>query len=336
MRTLLACLLALTLAGSALAVDLGSARPAKPTIDQPASVPIPDLIRQGGDTIAQAVPLVIGDTLDGTTTGYTDDYDEMCPYGGNAPDVVYTFTPAADQAITVDLYGSAYDTKVYIYDQDLTLIACNDDYYSDYTSRLENVPVVAGVQYFLIIDGYGTSNGVYTGYTEEFVPCVLECPAGAQLEGEPPISDGYEDNWKAGCGGYPEPLFQVITSPVFCGRSGYYQVSGADYRDTDWFHITIPAGGVLEITGDAEEAMYMFELGPQDCNEADVLQTALIGPCNPATMTIAGPAGSLVWFWCGPTQFWHGATYEFDYVLLLNTEVPVENHSWTGVKSLFD
>jgi len=336
MRKLLAFALMLTLVGSAMAIDLGNERPAKPEVNWPENIPNPE--RQGGDTILSAVPIVIGGTLNGTTSGYVNDYDAVCPYSGStAPDVVYTFTPAANIAITVDMYGSAYDTKIYIWDQNLSLVACNDDFYSDYTSRLENIAVVAGVQYYLIIDGYGSANGVYTGYTEEFTPCILDCPAGAELEGEPTLVDGYVDNWNGGCNTSPAYPFQPITQGVFCGKTGYYLgASGASSRDTDWFHINIPSGGVLEVTGDAEEATYTFELGPQDCSQVAVVQNVPIGPCTPATMTIVGPAGSLVWYWVGPQHFWEGTTYEYDYVLWLNIVTPVENHSWTNVKSLFN
>ncbi|HOX27026.1 MAG TPA: hypothetical protein PLL30_15005 [Candidatus Krumholzibacteria bacterium] len=336
MRTLILLALALALVGAAAAFDLGSVRPLKPFIAYPENVPDPAVLRQGGDTIAQATPIVVGSALDGTTTGFINDYDEVCPYtGGMAPDVVYTFTPEANIGVTVDMYGSAYDTKIYIYDEDLGLIACNDDYYPDYTSRVEDVPVVGGAPYYLVIDGYGSDNGIYHGYIEEYVPCALDCPAGAQLEGEPPLVDDYVDALNGGCGSNPVN-FQAITSPVFCATSGYYQSSGSPARDTDWFHIIMPAGGVLEVTGNAEEYMNMFELGPQDCNSVEVIQTAWLIPCQPATMTITGPGGSLVWFWCGPQNFWEGNTYEFDYVLFVDTEVAVENHSWTDVKGLFD
>ena len=67
-----------------------------------------------------------------------------------------------------------------------------------------------------------------------------------------------------------------------------------------------------------------------------VLQNVPIGRCDLATMTIAGPAGSLVWYWVGPVGFWQGTTHEFDDVLWLNTGVAVENHGWTDVESLFD
>ncbi|HOX27159.1 MAG TPA: hypothetical protein PLL30_15970 [Candidatus Krumholzibacteria bacterium] len=341
MRTLALILLVIVPAWPAAAHDLGTSRPAKPAAQVTPPPPDPEILRQGGDTILTAVPLSIGTSFSGTTAGYTNDYDEICPYtGSTAPDVVYTFTPGFDiPCLYVDMYGSQYDTKIYIYDQSLNLIACNDDFYGDYTSFLGPVLVFAGVQYFLIIDGYGGASGTYSGSIEEWTcGCFVVCPDGAQLENEPEIVDGYVDAWNGGCNspdfGYP---FQPITQPAFCGVTGFYlSASGGSSRDTDWFHIVIPDGGVLEVTGCAEMSTYMFELGPQDCGSVGVVQSIVIWPYD-ATLTITGPAGSLVWFWVGPTSFWDGDTYEYEYLLLLNLEpVAVERQSWTAIKSLFE
>ncbi len=340
MRKVLVFAMMLALVGSAVAYDLGAEKPAKSPVDyqnKPAGE-----MRQGGDTIMDAVevtlPVVDGT---GTTVGYTDDYDEVCPYSGStSPDVVYTVTPDASVGVTVDLFGSAYDTKVYIYDEDLALVACNDDFYSDFTSKLENVAVEAGVQYFVIVDGYGGDAGEYLINISEFTPCVLECPAGAELEGEPALSDGYVDEYNGGCNTVGSEPFGAITSDIFCGTSGWYvSADGINSRDTDWFEIVIPDGGVLEIIGDAEQPTFMFELGPQDCNNVAVVQDVEIGPCTEGTLTITGNPGDVVWFWVGPQAFEAPGGFEgneYDYVLLTNLVTPVENHSFSDVKALFN
>ncbi len=52
------------------------------------------LVRQGGDTMATATPITSFPFVgSGTTVGFTNDYDTICPYAGSAsPDVVYSFT----------------------------------------------------------------------------------------------------------------------------------------------------------------------------------------------------------------------------------------------------
>jgi len=338
-------LLILALLGSALPAlgyDLGTQAPARPLSTPPAPPPDPAVIRQGGDTMADAVyiPQLSNFSTTGTTAGYTNDYDEVCPYSNStAPDVVYRFAPPADIAVDIDMYGSSYDTKIYVYREDFELVACNDDFYSDYVSKIENLALSADTKYFLVIDGYGTNAGEYVLTIDEYVPCVLECPAGAQHENEPPLVDGYVDNWNGGCNTPPDYPFQTLWSWYFCGRSGYYlSPSGMSSRDTDWFLVQIPSWGVLEIWGDAEEASYMFELGPQDCGSVGVIQNVPIGPCDDGLLTITGTPGTTTWVWVGPQRFWEGDTYEYDYLLVLNMvaqAVAVENRSWTDVKGLF-
>ena len=102
--------------------------------------------------------------------------------------------------------------------------------------------------------------------------------------------------------------------------------------------MTLPAAGSLTIQADALSESYLFELGPQDCNQVGVLQSVTFGPSWPHEMTITGPAGSDVWIWVGSTVFappW-GMPNEYEYVLYFDAVVGVENHSWTGVKALFD
>jgi len=362
MRALLVVCLVFVIAGSAPAWELGATAPVRPAAGihaKPAFTPTsapsarPDVAgladgRQGGEDIASAVPIAVPGVYEGFTTGYDNDYDEMCPWTGNSPDVVYLVTPDADMELTFDLCESLFDTKIFIYDEDLNLVGCNDDAYFDdpvchqYTSRLTAVPMAAGVAYYVVIAGYGQDHGYYRLEVTEHVPCVLECPAGAQLEGEPPLEDGYVDLHNGGCGspdsGNP---FQQITEPLFCGRGGWYlSADGFTARDTDWFHVTIPAGGLLEITGNAEVETHVFELAPQDCETVAVAQIATIGPCEEASLAISGEPGSLAWVWVGSAEFDQPDGYneaEFDYVLLLNLDpVAVEPQTWTSVRSLFD
>ncbi len=101
----------------------------------------------------------------GTTEGYTDDYDAVCPYtGSTSPDVVHKYVATTTVAVDIDLCGSAYDTKLYVYDQYLDLVTCNDDFYFDatcsvYVSKLKNVSLNAGITYYIIIDGWGGAFG---------------------------------------------------------------------------------------------------------------------------------------------------------------------------------
>ncbi len=352
MRTLLTIVIVLGLAGVAAAYDLGSQAPVKSPASYPENVPNPQ--RQGGDTIATAfvMPyLLFSDT--GTTVGYNNDYDAVCPYtGSTAPDVVYQLTLTSEHWVAIDLCGSSFDTKLYVFDADLNLVACNDDYYTDaycglYVSHLEGVLIQPGSPYYIVVDGYGGAAGDYVFNVFEYVPCELACPAGGFPEGEPPIVDGYIDEYNSGCGGATLP-FQSLTGGTdgaltLCGVTGWYGVQGSEYRDTDWFILTAGADGSIEVVADAEYATYLFELTPQDCATVGVAQQMTAGPCAESSLTITGYASEApVWFWAGPTVFVPpaGAEGEYDYIVWFSGLAPgpiaTEAMTWGAVKALYD
>jgi hypothetical protein len=96
----------------------------------------------------------------GATCDNLDDWDEVCPYtGSTSADVWYSYTPAADMMVSVDLWGSFYDTKTYILDAGYNVIACNDDFYSDWTSLIEAAQLYSGNTYYIVVDGYGGDCG---------------------------------------------------------------------------------------------------------------------------------------------------------------------------------
>jgi len=147
------------------------AQKAAPIQYDPSNYPAPE--RQGGETIADAT--VIGSLPYndfGSTVGYVDDYDEVCPYtGSTSPDVVYSFTPAGDVTNGfVSLCGDTdYDSKLYIYENAVTPgtpFACNDDECvsalgQNYVSELTGLTFTGGNTYYFVVDGYGGNSGNY-------------------------------------------------------------------------------------------------------------------------------------------------------------------------------
>jgi hypothetical protein len=345
MKAMITIMLALGCVGVASAYDLGNQAPIKPIVIYPENIPNPE--RQGGDTIlnANVIPgLPYYDT--GTTAGYADDYSGSCDLAGGAPDVVYTYVPAANLVLAIDLCGSTYDTGLYVFDSSLNEIACNDDF-CGLQSRLQSVPLVAGSTYYIIIDGYGTAFGAY----QLFIaccppPCTLDCPAGGFPEGEPPLVEDYVDEYNGGCqatqNGWQQLPGDAAGALTLCGVSGWYLFDGSDYRDTDWYLLTMGRGGSIEVTGDAEYATYLFEIGPQDCASVGIVQQVTVGPCAASTMTIAGYAeGAPVWFWVGPTAYSDpdGGDNEYDYNLWfsgLESSIAGESTTWSTVKALYD
>ncbi len=98
--------------------------------------------REGGETIEDAIEIELPFYDTGMTCDNVDDYDEACPYANStSPDVVYTFVSSEMTDVKIDLCGSLYDTKVYLYDEFMNLIACNDDYYT--SSSLTGTAAIA-------------------------------------------------------------------------------------------------------------------------------------------------------------------------------------------------
>ena len=146
--------------------------------------------RDAGDDMSEPYMFTLdGDTmLTGTTVGFTNDYDEICPYSGStAPDVVYLMTvPDSVNGIIITLCDAEYDSKVYVYSAadlqagDTTDIACNDDYcsneFTSYASYLELGSMMAedgGVSagdYYIVVDGYGSAEGTYHMEVSEMIP----------------------------------------------------------------------------------------------------------------------------------------------------------------------
>jgi len=302
--------------------------------------------RQGGDTIATAT-VVDAIPFDGagTTIGYTDDYDESCVYPSTEPDVVYRFTPESSLLLTVDLWGSTYDTKVWIWDDQLDLVACNDDYYSEsWLSKIVAAPLAGGEVYFIVIDGHPGSSGDYVLHMQAYEPCEIACPGGAALENEPSLYDGYVDELNGGCVslaslGYAP--FQAISTPRFCAVSGWYDAPGPVDWDSDWFTLVIPASGLLEIAVESEMGVIVYETDPGDCEDVVIGDYVHVAGCSAMQLVIDGSPGDLTWVLVRPIDQeppWYFAGSEFDYVIDSNVEPPVrvESRTWSEVKAIFD
>ena len=321
-------------------------------------------VKQGGDTIADATVIPgLPYANQGTTVGYNHDYEESCPYFSMSPDVVYSFTPSGDMVITVDLFGSTYDTKVYVYEDavgNVPLDGCNDDNFDcvdppvSYTSWIPSIDMLQGHVYYIVVDGYGGGCGDYVLEMTE-----VECPQPCDVicvgvpEGEPTCYDDYVDNYNGGCNSeeFGAP-FQEINwtndedgippydgTAWLCGVSGWYLNSnGYEVRDTDWFIVYALETGVMDFTVEPEFPCPIFKLAPTDCNDVGVELSAEADCEAPATLSFPVTAGEEIWLWVGPVEF-TGPVTEFTYFMTVSNNtfdvVPNEGMSWGGVKSLY-
>jgi hypothetical protein len=339
---------ALVLVLAFVAMPAASATAAKPVTVTTPPPPDPQVQRQGGDTIDDAIPITLPYVGSGTTVGYSDDYDAVCPYDGStSPDVVYSLAMDQVEVVNVDLCGSSYDTKVYVYDEAMNLVACNDDFYfpgdpcGDYVSKLETLPLDGPAVYFIVIDGYGGDAGEYVLEVGLDLWETVGCPPGSQQENEPPLDDGDLDAINGGCDSLGDlgiaPL-QTVTDLAFCGDTGWYvDPDGEVRRDTDWLVYAVPPGSPITIEGDADQAALLQHMAPQDCGEVGVLQSVEIGALQPGSLVIEGPPSGVVWLRVQPQAiapppmgaFW------FDYLLLADVPVAVEARTFSAVRALY-
>ena len=292
--------------------------------------PVNTLRLQGGDNINAAVPITeFPASVTGTTTGYINDYDEICPFDANAPDVVYSFTPEANMAIRMSLCQSDFDTKIYVYENAYTPgspVACNEDACGPdgYRSELNEVNLNAGSTYFIVIDGYASSSGNYI-LELTFPPiippqCQLECPPDAMIEDEPFCYDEFDDIYNGGC---QEDLVVWDTiSPgiTVCGTSGNYLYQGMQYRDSDWFEFGIEWESQVHLEGVGEFPLLMVLLRQgqnQPCNDFQIIGYGSAPICTTAYIDTILPAGRY-WAWIGPSAF-EGIQCGSDYQLTLQT-----------------
>ncbi len=311
-------------------------------------VNIPDG-RAGGETIETAVVIpAIPFTDTGDTCPFADDYEEMCPYGSNSPDCVYSFAPEANMLIDINLCLSDYDTKVFVYENDVSgFVACNDDNFACdtpnflYQSWLTDVQVYAGNIYYIVVDGYSGDCGEYVLDVHDSWDCIVDCPGDALLEGEVDCYDGYVDDYNGGCGSVPVVFTSVDCSnePItICGTGGVYAMGGLLYRDTDWYMLTLDAPATVTVGVYAEFPPLVGLLDyTSGCAGVEFYDYATPWRCEYDEVTVTLPAGETPVFVA--TATWEtgdecGSVY---YITIDGYECtsPVEERSWGSIKSLY-
>ncbi|MCP3998171.1 MAG: hypothetical protein GY722_24385, partial [bacterium] len=235
--------------------------------------------RVGGDTIATAT--VIGGlpyTDGGDTSTFTNDYDVVCPYtGSTAPDVVYSFTPAGDVNIDADLCGSSYDTKLYITDSAMNVIACNDDSCPGYMSEVFGVALTGGETYYIFVDGYGSSSGAYVLNVDGVI--VVPPPANDVCAGAINLDEMAQSFVVDTCDGYTN----AYSDASACTN---YSANGADAV----YYAVLPENGQIDvcIDGGFDLSLYLVT----DCG--DIAGSCVAGDDsgNPECISYSGGPGT--------------------------------------------
>lgn len=286
-----------------------------------------------GENIATAIVLSgsLPITASGTTAGYLDNYDEICPYtGSTAPDKVYAYTPASNVTVDIDLCGSAYDTKVFVYENVATPgmpFDCNDDYYFGapcglYVSKIEGAALTGGNTYYIVIDGYDSES--YGNYVLTISgnnpppPCAwgvdVVCPAGSIAEGE-----ACGANTNGGCDMAPGfETWQPVppAGGTFCGTTW----ANGGSRDTDWFELVLTQASTVTLTANSDQQI-LYGLaesttpGAPTCatNTGFIIPGNNAGPCSETSLGL----GTL-----------NPGTYWFIVEMTVVNGFPCDNHYW--------
>jgi hypothetical protein len=321
--------------------------PAK-TPSGPAWVPPANPEILPGDTAFN--PIVIASlpfAASGNTCNYLNDYYFPC---GDAsaqpsPDVVYMITPAVTTCVDVSLCGSDYDTGLYVCQTSIgNPIACNDDYCAQ-QSKITALTLLAGVTYFIVVDGYaGCGN-----YTLSVTPTAcrtscapLACPAGAVAEGEPTCYTGYLDNFNGGCNSAPV-VYQNISDPqVICGTYGKYCSDNLFcftlYRDTDWYRLVVPTAEILHVCVQGEATTQVDVIDASGGCAFNVLPGAyaFLPACDSYCMDVPVGPGTY-WIFVAPQQDASLPACGSRYVLSVSHSgvVPANRVSWGHLKSVY-
>jgi hypothetical protein len=114
-----------------------------------------------------------------------------------------------------------------------------------------------------------------------------DCPFSAQIEGEPLCGDEYIDNYNGGCNSTPT-VFTDVTCGLICGEAGTYLFQGLNFRDTDWYRITVgPGTFTYSGLGDG----FQLALFVLDANcPPNIIGSQVANVCTPsAPLTFTGP-----------------------------------------------
>jgi len=310
----------------------------------------------GGDTVAEALPILAVPFIDaGTTCGFANDYDAVCPFSGStAPDVVYVYIPAGGGHIGVDLCDAQYDSKVYVWeDTPGNVIACSDDGGcgpEGYQSQIEEMYITPGHTYYFVVDGYEDECGEYSLAIMSVAECVLVCPPGAQQEGEPPCQDQYVDEYNSGCccgTGFTPIVAGPDGTATMCAKACTFTYNGLSYRDSDWFLLT--AGGPVTATCVAEFPVQFMLIYGTECGDLQFIW-GQGGRCEPVTLNWPFEPGAVFYLWAGPSVF--SGIPESDYRIEVSglrltapssvgsdeeqaPAAPGDRPTWSRVKSIF-
>lgn len=144
-------------------------------------------------------------------------------------------------------------------------------------------------------------------------PCTLSCPTNGIPEGEPDCYENYDDVYNGGCNSTPPVFSTYNVGDTVCGKAGTFLFGTSNYRDTDWYELTITSDATLFLTGIAEFDMYMVILDPGsgDCSDFSSLAEITIPACS--TGVISAPVSPGTYWLFASTAVFQGVACGSNY-----------------------
>jgi len=164
-----------------------------------------------------------------------------------------------------------------------------------------------------------------------------ECPLDGQIEGEPLCADGYVDVFNGGCNSEP-PVFTDVRCGTICGETGGFRHMNMDFRDTDWYTITV-GPGAFSYTAIGQLPLTVAVLDPV-C-PASVIEIQTTDACVQSTPINFNGPGTFYLF-CAVNGFGPSFPCGSDYVMTITgpgvpscSPTPVEISTWGSIKSVY-
>lgn len=290
----------------------------------------------GGDNdfCDNATPLSLPASVAGSTVGATPDSDVSSECGTTitAPGVWYSFVGTGHQ-VTASLCGSSYDTKISVFTGTCDAPVCvtgNDDF----CSLQSEVSFCAnsGLTYYILVHGFSSSAGdfvldVFEGPSCE---CADVCQPGDTPEGEPVCYNEYDDQYNGGCNSVVPAFSDIACGDSICGTSGTFLFDdpiygpGTQYRDTDWYRVTLPTSQILTwtVTGNFPTLLGIVDTGGiDDCSLVSAFLTSTTtDPCVEGQVSALVPAGT--WYLFVSTADFTGVNCGAEYHATLTCAAP--------------
>lgn len=251
---------------------------------------------------APLIPQLLPYTDTGTTLGATNNFSPLTPCGTtNAPDKIYRYIPTYTGIHFIDTFGSDFDTYLYIRTGGAcpgnTHVDCNDDAWFTLQSRLQ-VSLNVGQEYFIIVDGAGTSAGNYVLHVENNcnIGTSNTAPFGECAETANSPAHASQD-CNGGCGNtnYGGSVNWQEISPcqfVFGRGFTYLGPQGQNLRDVDWYRFTLFESCSLRIGFVAEFNAGIFISDVSTCQPNFYFTASALACQSYSFMTVCFPPGT--------------------------------------------